>query len=169
MSYAAWLSIIPLMDLGAWISLDSGSPGSLDLRLAYVLSGSFRPHISIATHGGSLAIHEGSQPISQRTNLQERNVKDQGRTKRIYDLSPERSIFSPWLATKDLQVLAIWENMQNALICSDDCDVQLYSIHRRKDTLCHGLHSIRCAPGHDLTVRRRIPRSCLDLSFVSSS
>ena len=39
-----------LIGLRACIFVDSGSPGSLDLRQAYVLSGGLRPHISIATH-----------------------------------------------------------------------------------------------------------------------
>jgi hypothetical protein len=80
------------MGLRTCIFLDSGSPGSLDIRLAaYVLSGSSRSHISIVTRGGSLAMHEGLQRVFQRTSLQKRKIKNQVRTEeRIYDLCPGR-------------------------------------------------------------------------------
>jgi hypothetical protein len=86
-SFAVNTSLIGLRD---WIFLDAGWPGSLDLRQAYVLSGGFRPHISIATHSWQYT-RAGLQPDLKRLTRGIGKSKTKGvQNVSRYALSPEK-------------------------------------------------------------------------------
>jgi hypothetical protein len=105
-AYAAWLSIFPswayepvllwILDRQAhWIfAWPVSHPEALGRTSALP-----------PMEGGSLAMHEGLQRVSQRTNLRRRKIKNTTAYKTYIWSVPWMSAFSPWLAIEHIQVL----------------------------------------------------------------